>query len=475
MVFRLLLSLLLVSPVWGSVAEAKRLIQAGQFQEASLECDRDLKAAPQDARVWTLKGMALRGLGDARGARDALRRALKLEPKFLPALQNLAQIEYERRDPDCQKTVERIVSLRPDDSVAHAMLGALAMERHDCGSGIAQYKQAGEAAENPVVKWQLGSCYFQDARWRDAEEEFRTLLANKENSAVRFNLALAQFQAGSPKEAVGTLQPLTQKSEVEPEVLSLLASAYEASEQTPESLRVLQDAIRKYPRDERLYTELAGECLDHSAIPLGIEVLEAGARNLPQSARIQTMLGILQARSGRMDAAKASFDRAGQMGPDASLAFVAFAVSLMQQGAVDEAVRILQEQLRRDPNSTPARETLAQALLQRSHDEADLRLAQQLLSSVVKEAPNEQRAYTILGKIYADRNDWTNARNSLEKALSLNGNDLTAAYQLMAVYKHLGREGDMSRLAATVRNLLAKQQGEEQANSRYSLVHAPEQ
>jgi len=473
-VLRLLLSLLLTSCLWASVDEAKQLIQSGQFREALLACDRDLKATPNDARIWTLKGMAFRGLGDAAQARDALRRALRLEPKFLPALQNLAQVEYEQRDPRCQKTVEQIVALRPDDSVAHAMLGALAMERRDCVSGIVQYGKAGQAAENPVVRWQLGACYFQAARWRDAEAEFQALLAGKEDPGVRFNLALVQLQAGSPKEAIDTLRPLAQKPEAEPDVLSLLASAYEANGQTPESLNVLQDAIRRYPRDERLYTELAGECLDHSAAQLGIEVLETGARNLPKSARIQTMLGILEARSGKTDAAKASFARAGQMGPDAALASVAFAVSLMQQGAVFQAVSILQDQLARDPQSVPVRETLAQALLQKGHSEEDLKLAQRLLLSVIKENPNEQRAYTTLGKVYAARNEIAKARDSLEKALSLDSEDLTATYQLMAVYKRLDRKEDAVRLAVKVRELLAKQRGEEQENSRYSLVRAPE-
>lgn len=382
-------------------------------------------------------------------------------------------MEYERRDAHCEKTVQQIVALRPDDSVAHAMLGALAMERHDCGTGIAQYGKAGQAAGNPVTRWQLGVCYFQAARWGDAEAEFRTLLESKDDPAARFNLALAQLQGGRPNRAVETLRPLAQNPDADAEALSLLASAYEANRQTPEAIKTLQDAIQKHPRDEQLYTELAAECLDHNAFQLGIEVLETGARNLPQSARIQTMLGILEARSGRMEASTASFERAGQMGPGASLASVALAVSLLQQGAANEAVRVLQEQLIRDPRSVPVKETLAQALLQKSHSEEDLNLARKLSREVIEQDPNEARAYMLLGKIYADQNEFVNARRSLEKALSLNADDLTATYQLMAVYRHLGLKVETTRLAGKVRELLAKQRDEEQANGRYALVHTP--
>ncbi|MDQ2841365.1 MAG: tetratricopeptide repeat protein [Acidobacteriota bacterium] len=474
MQLRFLLALFLVAPLLASVDEIRQLLQAGQFREALAASDRDLKTNGGDARIWTLRAMASAGLGQTASATKDLQRALHLQPKFMPALQNLAQIQYQSGDPQCEKTVEQIVALRPDDPVAHGMLGALAMERQDCKRGLAEYKQAGPAADNDVVRWQSGTCYFQDENWSAAAAEFSALLAKRDNDALRFNLALTQLRSSKAADAIETLRPLASKPEVDTEALSLLASAYEANKQTPEALHTLQTAIVKSPQDEQLYTELAAECLDHNAVLLGVDVLKAGALTLPHSARIQTMLGVLEARAGQPAAAKKSFDKASQLAPDAPLASVALAVMLMQQGSADQAVQVLGDELRRVPESIPAQLTLAQALLQRSHSRQDLAKAEALLKKVLHQNAHEERAYTTLGKIYTDRADYASARIALEKALSLDSTDSTATYLLMTTYRHLGREEDANHLATKVREFLAKEKTDEQESGRYTLIRMPE-
>ncbi|MBP6822929.1 MAG: tetratricopeptide repeat protein [Acidobacteria bacterium] len=282
---RALLLILLLAPcaIAQSFEQVRDLIRRGDFAMAVQVCDEGLQKQPRDFQLWTLKGIALQGVGKNPESLVAFRRALALNPKFLPALQGAAQLEYQLRDPNCRKTLERLLQLRPEPTVL-AMLGALAFEQKDCARTLKYYGAADEAANQPLIKWQRATCYFQLEQWTDAAAQFRELLVLKEDPRIRFNLALAESRANKHGEVIAVLQPL--RAQADADGLSLLASAYEANKQTPEALEVLREAIARYPLEERLYGDLATICLDHNALALGVEVLAAGAKNLPNSARL---------------------------------------------------------------------------------------------------------------------------------------------------------------------------------------------
>src|SRR5262249_20041218 len=283
--------------------QARDLIRRGEFAAAVRVCDEGLKSQPRNYQIWTLKGIALQGTGQNQESLAAFRRALAIQPKFLPALQGAAQLEYQLNDPQCGKTLEALLQIRPEPT-AHAMLGVLAFERKDCSAAIKHFAEAGAAANDPIVKWQRASCHYQLEQWDAAEAQFRELLAIRENDQIRYNLGLAQLEGKRYADAITTLEPLGKKERPDADALSLLAAAYEAHRQTPEAIEVLRRAISIHPREERLYADLAAICLEHNAIPIGVEVLEAGAMNIPNSARIQAMLGVLHVRADQVEKGK---------------------------------------------------------------------------------------------------------------------------------------------------------------------------
>ncbi|MEJ7710712.1 MAG: tetratricopeptide repeat protein [Pyrinomonadaceae bacterium] len=459
--------------VFANFEQIRDLIRRGDFASALQVCDQDLKLQPRDFRILTLKGIALQGVGRTAESLDAFRRALAIEPQFLPALQAAAQLEYQMRDPRCQQTLEAILHLRPEPTV-HAMLGVLAFERKDCAAAIAHYEKAGGVADDPIVKWQRGSCFYQLEQWDAAEVQFRALLSLKEDDQVRYNLGLVQSSGGKYADAIATLQTLARKDRPDADAMSLLASAYEANKQTPEALEILRRAIDLYPREERLYLDLAALCLEHSAFLIGTEILEAGAQNIPQSARIQTMLGVMHASSGVMIKAEEAFKRAEQLGPDASYGRVGLAIILMHNGAADQMIRLLREQAKRGPDVPVVNITLAQALLQTSNSPDELREAQSLLLRVIERRPVDAAAHSLLGKIYLRLGDTSAAALTLETTIRLNPSDRGAAYQLMILYQRAGRTREAADLKAKVEKLIDTESAEEVEAGRYRLVRVPE-
>ncbi|MEJ7608422.1 MAG: tetratricopeptide repeat protein [Bryobacteraceae bacterium] len=374
--FKRLAFLLALAPsLQADFTAIRELLRRGQFPEVLRQADSELKLHPNDFQIWTLKGIALQSLGQRAEGLAALRKALTLQPRFLPALQALAQIEYEGGDPGARQTLQRIVALQSDPA-AHAMLGVLAFEAKDCANSVDHFAKAGAAATaNPVARWQFATCLFGQGLHTEAERHFEALLGIKEDRGLRFNLGLARFHGKRFAEAVSALEPLALQDLPDADALSLLASAYEANGQTPRAVEVLRRAIELHPRDEGLYADLAGICLEHHSPALGIEVMEVGAKNNPESARIQTILGVLHDRSGHAENAAAAYSRAIALAPDAGFGAVAQAMTLLRMGAAEEAVKLLRAQRLRG-GGAKVDAALAQALLQQPLTEASAREAE---------------------------------------------------------------------------------------------------
>jgi Flp pilus assembly protein TadD len=88
-----------------------------------------LRQSPNDARLWSYRGIALSGEGKSQEALTAYRHALKISPNFIAALAGAAEILYRAGDQKAVPVLDRLVRLRPNDSTSHAMLGELAYAR----------------------------------------------------------------------------------------------------------------------------------------------------------------------------------------------------------------------------------------------------------------------------------------------------------------------------------------------------------
>src|ERR1700722_1110702 len=69
-----------------SVGPIVAAVQNHQFDEALTLSDAALKQAPQDIRLWALRGMAYSGKNESAPALQSFEHALTLDPAYLPAL-----------------------------------------------------------------------------------------------------------------------------------------------------------------------------------------------------------------------------------------------------------------------------------------------------------------------------------------------------------------------------------------------------
>ena len=460
------------------VAQADAILQAlrgRQFTLALELCARDIKAEPSNPKLWLFQGIAMQQLGRAKEALASFRHASQLAPKLLPALEGTAQIEYRTGDPQCHRTLERIIALDPASAPAHGMLGVLAYEQKRCDEAVRHFELSGASLNsNDAALWQFGNCLYRLDRPGEAAEKFRLILSLRNNDAVRYNLGLSLLDAKKPQEAVEALRPLAAAVHPDSEVLSLLAAAYEAAKRTPDALSTLRRAADLYPQEERHYIDFASICMEHSSLELGVEVLEVGVKLVPKSARLHATLGALLVRSGMQERASQEFQTAQELDPKAAYGNVGMSLALLQSDQTEDSIRILRSQWAKSKTSPMISFMLAQALLRSGPEpgKPEFQEAQSLLKKTVALEPNHARAHGLLGKNYALAGDIPAAIRELELALRLDPADRTSAYQLVLLYGKTGQKELSAKWQQRVRELIQADRIAETEGDRFRILKA---
>lgn len=466
-------------PVQPPAAEAApRLLRAGDPAGALKLIDEALVQGPPDARLLTLRGLALTRLDREEDGLAAYRQALAIAPEYLPALQGAAQVEYRTRSPEAQQTLERILRVDAGNAVAHAMLGALAYEAQDCPTALGHFREADAAIRgNPQALWQTAHCLFVDGSATDAAGMFERLLRTgglnaRQADLVAFNLALSLHTAGRHARAIATLEPLAGREIPDRDVLALLGDAYAASLQVEEAVATLRRATTIYPRDEQFYVALGALCLETDSFALGREIVEVGLQNVPGSARLYALRGVIHAQLGSFDDAQADFERVARMEPQQPAAVAGLSLTLQQIGETEQSLAILREQSRRRPDDPLINLLFAQTLLRGAPDDTVLAEVGEVLLRAVAAAPRHAPVRTELGKLYLRTGEVAKAVDELQKAVALDPADRIATYNLLVALRRAGRQAEAQALVVRVRALLDEEKAAEIARNRFRLVKA---
>jgi len=445
------------------------LLASGRFTEALGQIEPMLKTQPRDPRLWTARGLALRGLSRTRDSIQSFDRALDLEPGFVPALQAAAETAYQARDTRAAGYLDRILRVQPANETAHAMAAVLAFEAKDCTRAVAHFERSRAQAEaNELAASQFGQCLLSLGRAEEAVEVFRRV----GGTHSRYNLAVAQLQARRPRDAIATLEPLA--SPPDPEVLNLRAAAQSAAGQPDAAIASLREAVRLAPTDERHYLDLAVLCFQHNLLAVAAEMVAAGIRHIPGSARLYTMRGIIHAQQGDHDQAAADFDQAGRLEPDQAYGSVGLSVLLSQTNRA-ESITLLRQKVRQAPHDATLNYLLADTLMREAIDasQPEFAEAREALARAVRARPDFAPAHAALGKVYLQSGDTERAVTELELALKIEPANRRALSQLLIALRRLDRRQQAEAVAHRLRDQVQQDLARDLARDAARLVKVP--
>jgi len=446
------------SSATSTIQQIGTALRAQQFEAAIRLIEPELQKSPDNPRLWSMKGVALAGLGRDQDALAAYQQALKTSPDYLPALEGAAQIDYAVDDPGATALLEHILKLRPEDATSHAMLGTLAYKEGDCAAAVKHFERSKSALDSqPIALRQYGACFAKLDRAEDAVAVLRRLVELQPNdSSARVRLAAAQLMAKHPEDASATLEPLL-RAQPEPRVAELAAAALEAQGKTQDAVGILNRAVAAYPRDVDLYVDLAGMAMDHHSFASGIEVMSSGQRVLPGAAPLYLERGILYVQMGEYAKAEADFDKAAEMDPLQTVSAVGRGKIAEQRGDFTQALEAVEQKLAKNPEDAFLLYTRAEILAEKGAEpgSADFRQALDSARKAVTLQPHLLLARNLLCSLYLRAEDYPAAAEQARKVLQDDPYNETAVYHLVMVLRKdpAARNKDSKELAELLQRL----------------------
>src|SRR5262245_8372537 len=319
-------------------------VERREFAEALPYLEKQLAAAPRDLKAPNPMRIALTGAGKRDAANESFKAALAVDPRFHPALKNLAINEYDAGRVDAARGhFEAVLKLVPADEIANLYLGEIHYAAKRPAAALPYYEKSGTRfAQDPRWTLHYGRCLLDAGRTKAAvavldripesagaslfeagvslgrakeyREAARYFAAARKNygdaGAAAFNQMLMLVEAEEPQAAIQLFREFLAEGQASAELWNLASRAYLKAGRVQEAYDALRQATRLDPRAVENYIDLASICTEHDNFDLGLEIVDIGLGQLPDSWKLQVERGVLLAMKARLAEAEAAFEKA---------------------------------------------------------------------------------------------------------------------------------------------------------------------
>jgi tetratricopeptide (TPR) repeat protein len=250
-----------------------------------------------------------------------------------------------------------------------------------------------------------------------------------------------------------------------------VAEAAERRGDALEAVRAYQRAAELDASESNLF-DWGAELLTHRAADPAIEVFTKGARLFPNSMRMRLGLAVAFYMRGDYDRAAERLFEASDLDPADPTPYMF--LGRVQSGSITKSPEYLQK-LKRfaalEPNNAWANYYYAACLEKRRVNPEDTTGTAEiwaLLEKAIRLDPTLAEAYLLLGVLYAEGKDLTDAVAAYQKAVEINPNLEEAHYRLSQAYEFSG-EKTKARQELAVYRRLADQSARESERERREL------
>ncbi len=462
----------------GSLRTASAALRQQDFNQALKFAQAGLAATPNDVRLLTLEGLAYAGKHDPQPALAAFKHALKLAPTYLPALEAAAQLAFEQHDSEARPLLARILSSHPEEPTANAMLASLDYRANDCPGAVEHFARARNAlALEPEGLMQYGACLGSLNRPVEAIPVLAQAVQLAPQSTIaRFNLALAQSNAGAQggaDAALETLAPLLAQPAPGEDVLTLAADLAEANNNTQRAVELLRKAILAYPRDKAAYLQFAYLSYKHSSMQVGIDMVNVGIAQLPKEPELYLARGILLSQMADINKASEDFDTASRLDPNLTFAQAAQGIARSQAHDAPAALATFRAAAKEHPEDSLTQYLLAEELSNQAPEPGTAAFKEGVTAASRSIAldPKRVEAHDLLAALYLRSGEMKQSIEQSQAALAIDPEDEQALYHQILALRKSDRKAEVPALVERMMKL--REQKATQAKSKvYRLVEA---
>jgi tetratricopeptide (TPR) repeat protein len=388
---------------------------------------------PESARAHYNLGFVLMGLGRSQEAIPEYEAALRIDPNYAQAHNNLGEAlaTIAGRLSDAISHYEAALQIAPDDAKAHSNLGnALLNIPGRLPDAIAEYETALRLQPDDAgMHRNLGHALLNSpGRLPDAMAEFKTALRLQPDSAEAqddLGDALAKIPGRLPDAISHYEAALRINPDSAPAHYNLGTALEKIPDRLPDAISHYETALRLDPDYAKAHNNLGAVLAKiPGRLPDAVSHYEAALRIQPDFAEAHNNLGIaLSTIPGRLPDAISHFEAALKINPDYADAHYNLGVALTRtRDRLPNAIAHFEAALKINPGLVGARYNLGTALLQQGRPAA----ACEQYEEALKLKPDYAQGHVILGVTLARMGRLDEALTQFETALQINPDDPSA-------------------------------------------------
>lgn len=433
MLVPLLLALVLLASAQDPLTEAKRLLEAGQVEEALEPLQRAVAASPDSPEILWMTGLAYLKLGRykeglvyaeslhrvvpgrARAGlllaeyREALgrdddaiaiyRSILEREPRNPEVLRRLALVSMRTSDLETVvRCFETILADYPGEPGALVPLGSVYARMGKLSEAVTALTLALEKDEGSAeAHHYLGMVYSELGLWDEAKRHLeRALTLEPHHPATLFEMGLLYERMEERAKALDFFHEAAAASPENPQVHLRIAEILRFQKSVAEAERAYRKALELLPELTVARLQLGQLLFEANRYEEAKEVFEQTLEQDPENAEAHHELAQVEAKLGNSEPARAHFEKAKTLAPFDVQLYLHYGNFLMQQGEAargrellarfqelkrsDDRAKALAAQVELEPQNLEAKKELVAELLALGRREDALREAQRFLA-----------------------------------------------------------------------------------------------
>ena len=363
-------------------------ISRNQFLEADKELNALINASPNSAQLWHLKSVTTHELGRLADCEFSLNKALALNPKYTPALTNLAKLQQQNNWlEEAINTYLKIVALEPTNIVVLFNLGVLLnkLKRFDQAQSYLE-KAYEHNSTNINITLAYGQCLLNQDKNQSALDLFNQILDKEPmNLAALNDKGIALKKLCYWEQAIEVLQQALKISPDKSEVIKNLASCHTLSGNFKESKSLYQKAVALNELDQDAHhwlNQLLWENKDE-------EFLDSYKHTIskhPDATELLYDMGHKLNLARDYHQAKGVLEQAIRSNPKHGDSLIELGVVLRELNMLDESHQVIERAYQLDNNSLRVRSELGKSYISCDQGEKALKVYNELLLAY----PNQQ-------------------------------------------------------------------------------------
>jgi tetratricopeptide (TPR) repeat protein len=407
---------------------AQLYIDSNKPQQA-LEKLTSFAAKTNDVAVLMQIGMIQDKLKNYPAACDAYEKLLTVNPKFSPALNNLAYsyAEHLGQIDKALQTAERARQLLPNDPSTADTLGWILYRKADYPKALPLLEEAAaKLPAEPEIQLHLGLARYamaQEAPARLALEG--AIRANKEfpgkEEAQRCLAILALDPQTADPAARALLEKRVADAPHDSVALGRLAAIYDRDGATDKAVKAFEQFLKENPKNAPVLARLS----DIYSGPLknpqkALELAKEAHAAAPEDARISQMLGHLVVQTGDYKWATTLLQEAARKYPDQPDLLYDLAWACYGLGRLPEAESAMQNALKAGTKNHQADAQRFLAMTAAYRDAAQRQRVAPEVEQVLKADPNYVPALMVSGLLRQENGNYPQAKQAFEQVLARN-------------------------------------------------------